>query len=79
MAPVVDPDEVHARIANQIRARATAKGLSLRALAGAVGTSPSHMWAILGGSRSPTVAWLCRVAEVLGCDPGELVKAPRRR
>jgi transcriptional regulator with XRE-family HTH domain len=75
--PVVDPDEVHARIAKQIRARAAAKGMSLRGLAEAVGTSPSQLWAILGGSRSPTITWLCRVAGVLGCDPGELVRGRR--
>lgn len=78
MTSTVDPDEVHARIASQIRTRVAAKGMSLRTLAESVGTSPSHLWAILGGSRSPTMAWLCRVAEVLGCDPSELVKKPRR-
>jgi len=75
----VDPDEVHARIAAQIRARASAKGVSLRALAETVGTSPSHLWAILGGRGSPTMAWLCRVAEVLECDPADLVRKPRKR
>lgn len=75
----VDPDEVHARIAMQIRRRAAAKPITLRALAEAVETSSSHLWAVLGGRRSPTMAWLCRVAEVLGCDPVDLIRVPRTR
>ncbi|MCB9716991.1 MAG: helix-turn-helix transcriptional regulator [Myxococcales bacterium] len=75
----VDPDEFHARIATQIRLRAEKKGLKLRALAQRVGTSSSHLWAVLGGRRSPTMAWLCRVADVLGCDPAALIRRPRRR
>ncbi len=74
-----DPDEFHARIAAQIRQRAAVKGLSLRALAEAVGTSSSHLWAVLGGRRSPTMAWLCRVAHVLGCDPVALLRPPAKR
>lgn len=75
----VDPDEFHARIATQIRQRVAAKGMTLRAFAGAVGTSSSHLWAVLGGRRSPTMAWLCRVAEVLECDPVALIRRPRQR
>lgn len=75
----MDADEVHARVASLIRERAASKKIPLKTLAERAGTSPSHLFAVLNGSRSPTLAWLCRVAEVLGCDPGELVKAPRRR
>jgi len=75
----VDADEVHARVASRIRERAEAKGLPLKTLAAEAGISPSHMFAVLNGSRSPTLGWLCRVAEVLGCDPAEFLRKPRKR
>ncbi|MEX1368317.1 MAG: helix-turn-helix transcriptional regulator [Nannocystaceae bacterium] len=73
----MDPDELHARVAARIRQRAEAKRLPIKTLASQAGVSPSHMFAVLNGTRSPTLSWLCRVADVLGCDPGELVKKPR--
>lgn len=75
----VDPDEIHARIAAQIRRRASAKGLTLRGVAEATGTGSTHLWAVLGGRRSPTVTWLCRVAQLLECDPADLLRVSKAR
>lgn len=77
--PQVDAKEAHAVIAAQIKTRATARGLSLRTLAEKVETSRSHLSAVLAGERSPTVLWLCRVADVLGCQPYDLMRPPRAR
>lgn len=74
---MVDAKEAHAAIAAQIKARATARGLSMRTLAEKAETSRSHLAAVLAGERSPTVSWLCRVAEVLGCQPYDLMRPPR--
>lgn len=75
----MEPKEAHAVIAAQIKERATARGLSLRTLAEKAETSRSHLAAVLDGSRSPTVSWLCRVAVVLGCQPYDLMRPPRAR
>ena len=75
----VDPDEIHARIGAQIRQRVAARGMTLRAFAEEMDTGYTHLWAVLGGRRSPTVTWLCRAAEELECDPLELLREPKRR
>jgi len=75
----VDADELHARIAAQIRQRVAARGMTLRAFAEEMGTGPTHLWAILGGRRSPTMTWLCRAATVLECEPIVLLRPLRKR
>ncbi len=73
-----DPDQIHARIAAQIRRRVEAKGMTLRGLAEEMGTGHTHLWSVLGGKCSPTVTWLCRAADVLGCKPIDLMREPRK-
>jgi len=75
----VEPKEAHTIVANQIRERAAARGISMRTLAEKMETSRSHLSAVLEGTRSPTVSWLCRVAEALGCQPYDLMRPPRAR
>jgi len=70
---------VLARVAVRIRERAKAKKMPLRTLATRVGTSPSQLFGVLSGARNPTVVWLCRVAEVLECDPGDFFRKPRSK
>lgn len=77
--PFVGPKEAHAIVATQIRERAAARGISLRTLAEKAETSRSHLAAVLDGSRSPTISWLCRIAAVLGCQPYDLVRPARSR
>ena len=73
----VEPDELRAVIAAQIRARARAKKLSVVALAKAAGVTQSHAYAVLAGEKSPTADWLAKIAKALGCQPYELLRPPR--
>ncbi len=75
----MDAEEAHALVAAQIRERVAARGLSLRALAEKAETSRSHLAAVLDGTRSPTVSWLCRIAAVLGCQPYDLMRPAKAR
>jgi transcriptional regulator with XRE-family HTH domain len=75
----MSPEEVHAVVAAQIRERVAARGISLRTLAERADTSRSHLAAVLDGTRSPTVTWLCRIAAVLDCQPYDLMRPPRAR
>lgn len=75
----MDPKEAHAIVADHIKARVAARGISMRTLADKAETSRSHLAAVLNGSRSPTISWLCRIAAVLGCQPYDLMRPPRAR
>lgn len=54
----------------QITALRESSGLSVRALALAAGIAPSTQGAIEGGTHSPSIEVLARVAQVLGADLG---------
>lgn len=72
-------DEPHQRIAHRIRTLARARGIPLSHVADRAGTSRTHLWDVLAGRKSPTLAWLVRIAAALEVDVAELVpRAPRR-
>lgn len=73
----VEPEQLRAVIAAQIRARAKAKNLSLVALAKAANVTQSHVYAVVAGEKSPTADWLAKIAAVLGCPPHELLRPMR--
>lgn len=76
-------DEPHRRVAERIRDLAAERGLALTHLADRAGVSRAQLWNVLGGSKSPTLAWLIKIADALGVDVIELlrpaVKATRPR
>lgn len=76
--PVVTPDELRARIAVRIRELAKRRGLPLSRLADDAGISRATIWAVLAGRVAATSDTLAKLAAVLGVDPGDLVRAPRR-
>ena len=57
-----------ARIADQVVAQRTAKGLSQRELAELVGTTQSAIARLEAGGRPPRIDTLLRIAEALDCD-----------
>ena len=72
----MDPGDARVLVAEAIRTRAERKGISLRALAEEAGTSRGYMDKVVACQSSPTVDWLCKVADALGCHPRDLL--PRR-
>ncbi|MCA9705439.1 MAG: helix-turn-helix transcriptional regulator [Myxococcales bacterium] len=75
----MDRDEVHARVAQRIRDRAASRKVTLQDLATRAGTSKSYLFAVLRGTKSPTLSWMCRIADVLECDLHELVRPARKK
>jgi transcriptional regulator with XRE-family HTH domain len=63
-------------MADRIRSLAAARGIVLTHLPDRCGVGAGHFWRVLGGTASPTVAWLERVAAVLEVDVAELVASP---
>jgi ribosome-binding protein aMBF1 (putative translation factor) len=57
-----------ARIADQVVAQRTAKGLSQRELAELVGTTQSAIARLEAGGRPPRIDTLLRIADALDCD-----------
>jgi len=66
-------DEIHCRLVERVRALAKAKGLQLSHVPDLAGVTRSHFWDVLGSRKSPTLAWLSKVAEALSCEPWELL------
>lgn len=71
-------DELHRRVIARIKATAEARGIALSHLPDRAVVSRSHFWDVLAGRKSPTLAWLAKVAAALDVDAGELVAAPAR-
>ena len=49
------------------------------AVADASKVSRATVWAVLGGRRAATTDVLAKLAAALGVDPGDLVRAPRKK
>lgn len=74
----VDAEQARHRVATRIRELSARRKTSLNALADRAGTSPSYLYAVLAGEKSPTVDWLARIAEALRVDIHELLKPGRK-
>jgi transcriptional regulator with XRE-family HTH domain len=72
----VESAELRATVAENIRALAEAKGLSLNSLADFAGVSRAQLYAVLAESAAPTTDWLSKIATVLEVDPSRLLVAP---
>jgi len=66
-------DEVHKRLVINVRAAAKARGVQLTHVPDLAGVSRSHFWDVRAGRKSPTVAWLTKVAVALRCEPSDLL------
>lgn len=69
-------DDLHRAMAERIRTLAAERGIVLTHLPDRCGVGAGHFWRVMGGTASPTVAWLERVAETLEVSVSELVAPP---
>ena len=69
----MEPPEVRALLAENIRAAARSRGLSIERLADFAGVSRSQVFSVLAESTSPTVDWLTKVATALELEPSALL------
>lgn len=70
-------DELHRRIAANIRRVARAKKILLTHLPDRAGVARGHFFAVIAGEGNPTIAWLAKIASALDVDVSDLVR-PRR-
>jgi transcriptional regulator with XRE-family HTH domain len=66
-------DVLHRRLARRIREIADEREIPLSHLADRAGVTRSHLAKVLAGGSSPTVAWLDKIARVLGVDVDDLL------
>lgn len=69
-------DSLDARLAANVRRIAKEKGLVLSHLPDFAGVNAAHFWYVLSGKRSPTVAWLAKLATAFGVDIVDLLRPP---
>ena len=72
----MEPRELRALVARNVRAAAKRKRVALTALAGFAGVSRSQVFAVLKSATSPTLDWIAKVATALDVEPWQLL-APR--
>jgi transcriptional regulator with XRE-family HTH domain len=73
----VEADELRARVGSRIRELAERRKIPISDLPARAGVSRAHLFAVLRGSKSPTIDFLNRLANALECDPHELLRPPR--
>jgi transcriptional regulator with XRE-family HTH domain len=72
----VEPRELRAVLARNVRAAAKRKRVALTALADFAGVSRSQVFAVLKSATSPTLDWVAKIAAALDVEPWQLL-APR--
>jgi DNA-binding phage protein len=72
----VEPRELRALVARNVRTTAKRKRVALTALADFAGVSRSQVFAVLNSATSPTLDWIAKVATALEVEPWQLL-APR--
>ena len=72
----MEPRELRALVARNVRAIAKRKRVALTALADFAGVSRSQVFAVLKSATSPTLDWIAKVATALDVEPWQLL-APR--
>ena len=66
------PTVGHCHYIDQIRARMRGRGMTLQRLADATGADRGHLSRVLSGQHSPTVVFVQRIADALGCELWEI-------
>ena len=66
-------DELHRRMVRRIKAAAKKRGMLLTHLPDRAAVSRSHFWDVLAGRKSPTLAWVSKIAAALEVDGSDLV------
>lgn len=80
----MEPPQLRAILAANIRSGAERRHLTINALADFAGVARSQMYEVLGERRAPTIDWVCKVATALEIEPWSLLEpskhaAPARR
>lgn len=70
-------DELHQRVVRRIRALARERKIPVSHLPDRADVARSHFFDVLAGRKSPTLAWLQRIAVALDVDAGDLVAKER--
>ena len=70
-------DSLQRRVVRRIREISKTKKIPVTHLPDRAGVARSHFWDVLAVRKSPTLAWLAKVAAALEVDPGELVVKTR--
>jgi transcriptional regulator with XRE-family HTH domain len=79
MPPARPGDELHRRLARNLRALARARRVPLSHLADRAGVGRTQLWDLMAGRRSVTLRWLERVARALEVDPADLLAPDQAR
>ena len=70
--------DLHQRFAENVRRLARERGITLSHVPDFAGIAPRHFWAVLSGSRSPTLQWMRRLADALEVDVVDLIRYDAR-
>ena len=66
-------DDLHRRLVRKIKATAKKQRMPISHLPDHAGVARSHFWDVLAGRKSPTLAWVSKIAAALDVDGGDLV------
>jgi transcriptional regulator with XRE-family HTH domain len=70
---VASANELHRRLARRIREWAAVRKIPVSHLPDRADVARSHFWEVLAGRKSPTLAWIGRIATALEVDAAELL------
>jgi transcriptional regulator with XRE-family HTH domain len=70
----VSDQKAKSKVAENIKKYARKQNLPINSLADFAGVSRSQLYDVLAGKKSPTVAWLEKIAQALEVDVQNLVK-----
>jgi hypothetical protein len=70
-------DQLQRRLVRRIKEVAREKKIPVTHLPDRAAVSRAHFWDVLACRKSPTLAWVTKVADALGVDPGELLSKAR--
>lgn len=66
-------DALHRRVTKRIRELAGERKIPISHLPDHADVSRSHFWDVMAGKKSPTLAWLDKIARALDADVSDLV------
>lgn len=67
-------DQLHRRVANNIRAIAKSKKIAVTHLPDRAAVSRSHFFEVMAGNKSPTLQWLGKIASALEVDVADFLQ-----
>jgi hypothetical protein len=74
---VATEDALQRRLVRRIKEVSRERKIPVTHLPDRAAVSRAHFWDVMGRRKSPTLAWVTKVAEALEVDPGELLVKTR--